>query len=334
MLCLAGLLTPLGVVAGGRAQTPTEPVAVIVQPADNSSVRGRTRISGWAVDPQQPPVTGQGINPRDVQLWLGPYPDGRLLDYAQYGLPSEEAARRHGGGFLDSGYQRTWETCSFRPGPYDLWVYVSSLSSPGTRGYSQANLTVEPCASGAELYRADFEDHAAWRTITTAQVATRPDGNAWIIERKVPGASGESPEGVFANFRVEVKAQLLSRVLNRYYYLQFRQAPGAGDSLTDAYYRFTVDPDFSSFDLARWDGERETVLLPETRLDDLIRPPADENVLAVEADGPRFRLFINGVEVGEASDSTHPWGRVSFGVGTGGQSDAQARFRDFVISTP
>jgi hypothetical protein len=235
---------------------------------------------------------------------------------------------------LNTGFQRTWETCSFRPGRYDLWVYVSSLASPGARGYSQAGLTLEPCPPGSELYRADFADHAAWRSITTAHVTTRPDGDAWIIERKLPGASGESPEGVFADFRAEVKAQVLGRVLNRYYYLQFRQAPGAGDSLTDAYYRFTVDPDFSSFDLARWEGEREIVLVPETRLEDLIRPPAEENVLAVEAVGPRMRLYINGVQVGEAVDDTHPWGRISFGVGTGGQPDAEARFRDFVISTP
>lgn len=333
-LALAGLLAAPGAAVVSHAQAPTEPVAVIVEPADNSTIRGRTPVFGWAVDPQQPPSSGQGINARDVQLWLGAFPDGRLLDYARYGLPSEEAARRYGGGFLDSGFERTWETCSFRPGRYDLWVYVSSLSSPGARGYSQASVTVEPCPAGTELYRADFQDHAAWRTISTAQVETQADGNAWIIQRKVPGASGESPEGVFANFRAEVKAQLLSRVLNRYYYLQFRQVPGAGSSLTDTYYRFSVDPDFGSFDLALWDGERETVLVPETRLEELIRPPEEENLLAVEADGPRIRLYINGVQVGEARDDTHPWGRVSFGVGTGGQPDAQARFRDFVITTP
>jgi hypothetical protein len=328
------LLTILGVIGTERAQPPTEPIAAILQPADNSTVSGRTRVVGWAVDPQQPPNSGQGINARDVQLWLGPFPDGRLLDFAQYGLPSEDAPQRHGASFLNSGFQRTWETCSFRPGRYDLWVYVSSLASPGARGYSRVGLTVEPCRQGSELYRADFENHAAWRTITTTQVATRPDGGAWIIERKAPGASGESPEGVFADFRVEIKARLLSRVLNRYYYLQFRQVPGPGDSLTDTYYRFTVDPDYSSFDLARWEGERETALLPETRLGDLINPPAEENQLAVEAVGPRIRVYINGVQVGEANDDTLPWGRISFGVGTGGQTDAQARFRDFVIATP
>ena len=334
LIPLASLILALAAVgATGRAQTPAEPLVVMSHPAPDATISGHVRVAGWAVDPQYPPATGAGINARDVQLWLGPFPEGRLLDFAQYGSPSEEAVQRYGGSFLATGFQRTWATCSFRPGRYDLWVYVSSLGSPG-RGYAQTDVTLAPCASGSELYRAAFDDATAWRALATAQVETEPDGGAWIVRRKQPGASGESPEGVLANFRVEVKARLLGSALNRYYYLQFRQVPGPGDSLTDAYYRFAVDPDFGSFDLSRWDGEDETVLVPETRLETLIRPPAEENHLAVVAEGPRLQLFINGVQVGEASDDVHPWGRISFGVGTGGQTNAEARFRDFVITVP
>ena len=65
----------------------------------------------------------------------GPKSIALLLDYAQYGVPSDEAVQRHGAGFIGSGFLRTWETCSFLPGRYDLWVYVSSLTTPGVLGY-------------------------------------------------------------------------------------------------------------------------------------------------------------------------------------------------------
>ena len=160
-------------------------------------------------------------------------------------------------------------------------------------------------------------------------------GDAWAIRTRVPGAIEESLEGMFANFRVAVRARLEGRPLNRYYYLQFRRAPGPGNSLTDACYRFSIDPEFDSFDLARWDSaEQETILVPETRLETLIRPRSEENWLVVEADGPRIRLFINDVQVGEAVDNTYPWGHIGFGVGSGGEADAEARFRDLVITAP
>jgi hypothetical protein len=328
------LALALVVVVPAAAQSPAELIVAITSPAPGTTVNGRVRIEGWAVDPGNPPTSTSGINPRDIQLWLGPYPDGRLLDYAAFGLTSEPSMGFYGASYLRSGFERTWATCSFRPGPYELWVYVSSLSNPGVLGYNKLDMNVTPCAPGTEIYRADFRDAQSWRALSTTQVETGPDGNAWLIRRKVPGASGDSPEGVYANFRAEVTARVVGRPINRYYYIQFRQVPGPGDTLGDFYYRFSVDPDFGSFDLARFENEVETILIEETRMEMLIRPPEEENRLAVEADGPRISLFINGTKVGETADDALPWGRISFGVGSGGQPDAAARFTDFVITTP
>jgi hypothetical protein len=329
LACLVAALVWALPAVTGAMQAPEEPVVAILSPPPDATLNDRVAIEGWAVDPTS--TAGTGINPRDIQLWLGAPPDGKLLDYAQYGLASPQAMQFYGSNFQRSGFVRSWETCSFPPGPYDLWVIVSSLANPGAFGFNKVDLTVAPCAPGTELYRADF---GTYRALSTASLETGRAGDGWFIRHKTPGATGEYVEGVFGNFRVEVTARLVGRALNRYYYLQFRQVPGPGDSLTDKYYRFSVDPDFASFDFALWDGRDEKILVEETRLETLIRPPAEENRLAVVADGPRMQLFINDVRVGEAVDSTYLWGRISFGMGTGQEANGEAHFRNFVISTP
>jgi hypothetical protein len=319
---------------GAAAQADDPLVVAIVTPAPADVLRGRALVRGWAVDVDHPPRLGEGINPRDVQLWLGPYPDGHRLDYARYGEPSAEAEQVYDARYAPSGFVAEWETCSFSPGPYDLWAYVSSLASPGAQGFNSVAVTVAPCSPGAELYRSNFGDRSAWPALSTASVATAPEADGWTIHQRVPGTSAQGPQGVFANFRATVTARMVGDDYDRYYYLQFRQAPGPTDTRSDGFYRLTIDPSFAAFDLARWDGETETLLIPETRLPAVVRSSRQENQLAVLAEGPRLRVFVNNTSVGEVADDTYRWGRVSFGVGTNGQLEATAHFRDFLITAP
>src|SRR5688500_17903761 len=90
VLGLATLLLLLGFGTLAWAQAASGPLAAIIAPPPDATVTGRVQIVGWAVDPASPSTMQDGINPRDIQLWLGPYPDGRLLDYAQFGTPSPE----------------------------------------------------------------------------------------------------------------------------------------------------------------------------------------------------------------------------------------------------
>lgn len=325
--------TSLGPTSAAAAALPEEPSVAIDSPPPGAVVQGRITVAGWAVDAHAPPGPDRGINPRDVQLWIRHGADEGRLDYATFGEPSQDAAECFGAPWLPSGFSRVWETCSFPPGPYDLWAQVSSLSTPGAVGFTAVALSLAACPPGAELYRADFRDASAWRGLPSRSAISGPEGDGWTIRQQEPGATAEGPAAVFGNFRAEITTRLLTQGQSRYCYLQFREAAGPRDTLSDGFYRLSVDPEFRSVDLARWDGELETVLIPETRLEQTVRPPGEDNRLAVVADGPRIRAFVNGTLVGEVSDAIYPWGRVSFGVGTGGEPNAAAHFRDFVIST-
>ncbi len=316
------------------AQSADDLIVDIESPAPDSVVQGSVPVRGWAVDRNNPPRSGRGVNARDVQVWLGAPPSGRRLDFAHYGELSQAAEASIGPGFLSTGFSARWETCSFPPGPYELWVFVSSLGSPDVPGYNRVEVQVAPCAPGTEMYRAAFVDAAAWPPIVTSEIEAGPEDDGWTMHLKVPDAISESPPGVFANFRVEVTTRIVGASYKRLAYLQFREAPGPTDSTSDGYYRFSVDSDFASFDLSRWDGDQDVVLIPETRRPDVIHGPGLENRLAVVADGSRLQLLINDVPVGAVDDATYPWGRVGFGVWANGQPDATAHFRDFVITMP
>jgi hypothetical protein len=322
-----------GATAPAAAPLPPEPFIALSSPEAGATVRGQLTVAGWAVDPYTPPGPNQGINPRDVQLWVRHGADEGRLEYATFGEASPDAAECFGAPWLPSGFARVWETCSFPPGAYDLWVQASSLSTPGAIGFTTADLTVQPCPPGTELYRADFRDSSAWRALPSRSAVSGPDGDGWTIRQQEPGTTAEGPTAVFANFRAEVTTRLLTQGQNRYTYLQFREVAGPRDTLSDGFYRLSIDPGFRSFDLARWDGEVETILIPETRLAQTIQPAGEDNRLAVVADGARLRVLVNDSLVGEVTDATYPWGRISFGVGTGGESSAAAHFRDFTVTT-
>lgn len=314
--------------AGPSGQIDTSVRVAITEPAPGTVVAGPVRIVGWAVDPTS--RQGPGINPKDVQIWLGRPPEGRQLSYGEYGLPDDDAAAFFGSTFRDAGFVMNWNTCSFPAGAYQVWAIVSSLTRPGLRDAAAVDVTVSACPPATELYRADW---AALPPLQTAQAEQWQDGNAWVLRRLEPGGTARQAEGVYADARVEITAQL-AEAQDGYYFLDFRGFPGPLGGPTDSFYRFSIHPGSGEY----WLGISHPGPQP---IEDLltwtpspaIRRGAAPNRLAVEMDGPRLRLYANDLLLTEASNDEFPWGEVRFGTAVGEDRSVEARFRDFVITT-
>jgi hypothetical protein len=315
-------------VASVQFQRPTELRVAITAPGPGTVVQGRTLVTGWAVDPTSP--DGVGVNPRDIQLWLGAPPDGYLLDYAQYGQSSPEAAGIYGPESRDTGFVMDWETCSFPAGSHELWAFVSSSVRPGMTDFTRVDVTVSPCPPGTVLFRAD------WSTVPqliTEQSEQGPVDEGWIVRRLQPGAAGRGVEGVYGDFLAEVTAQRVSS-RDGYYFLDFRVLPGPGNSLTDAFYRFTVHPASGRYRLgiSRPGPDPVEDIIPWTE-SSAIQRSTTPNRLGVEAVGPRLRLYANGDLLAETSHPELRWGKIRFGAATGDDPTTETYFRDFVITT-
>jgi hypothetical protein len=328
-LIVLGHLGAVGSPVGGvEAQRADDLRVAITAPEPGAVLQGRTLVTGWAVDPTSP--DGAGVNPRDIQLWLGAPPDGYLLDYAQYGLPSPEAASIYGPRSHDSGFAMAWQTCSFPAGSHDLWAFVSSSVRPGLTDFTRIDVTVSPCPPGTVLFRAD------WSTLpplTTEQTEQGPVDEGWSVRRLLPGAAGRGVEGAYGDFLVEVTAQRVGP-RDGYYFLDFRALPGPGDSLTDAFYRFSVHPASGRYRLGISHPGPDPIedIIPWTEAR-AIQRGTTPNRLGVEAVGPRLRLYANGELLAETSNRELRWGKIRFGAATGDDPTTEAYFRDFVIST-
>jgi hypothetical protein len=91
----------------------------------------------------------------------------------------------------------------------------------------------------------------------------------------------------------------------------------------DQGYLFNVACD-GSYQLRKWDGEQFTDLINWTLDTHIAKGPEVNQRLGVWAEGDRFVLYINGFEVGEASDS-------SYSEGTFGVSSAAAETVGFTV---
>jgi hypothetical protein len=314
--------------AGPSGQIDTSVRVVITDPAAGAVLQGPVRIAGWAVDPTS--RQGTGINPKDVQVWLGRPPEGRPLSYGEYGLPNDEAVAFFGPAFRESGFVVNWNTCSFPAGSYQLWALVSSLARPGMTDAAAVDVTVSRCPPGAELYRADWTSTPPLYSDAAEQV---PDGDAWVLRRLLPGGTARQAEGIYADARVEVTAELVGGG-DGYYFIDFRGFPGPLGSPTDSFYRFSVHPGSGQYwlGISRPGPEPIADLLTWTPSAALRRGEAP-NRLAVEMDGPRLRLYANDVLLTETTNAEFPWGEVRFGTAVGEERTVEARFRDFVITT-
>lgn len=315
--------------AAEPSQQATDVRVAITAPAPGSTLQGVVDVAGWAVDPTS--AADPGVNPRDIQLWLGAPPDGYLLDYAQYGQPSPDAMAIFGRRYDAAGFSRSWHTCSFPPGPHELWAFVSSLARPGLGDYTKVDVTIAPCAPGTELFRADWSTMPA---LLTEQSEQWQDGDSWMVRRLRPGAAGRGVEGLYANFAVEITARRVGPQ-DGYYFLDFRALPGPGDTLTDSFYRFSIHPASGRYRLGiSRPGPDPIEDLVTWSTAAAINRGTEPNRLGVVAVGPRLRVYANDTLLTEITNSELPWGKLRFGAATGDDPTTEAVFRDFVVSTP
>jgi hypothetical protein len=328
LMVLNGVGAATSATASPSVQRPTDLRVAITAPGPGTVVQGQTIVTGWAVDPTSP--DGAGVNPRDIQLWLGAPPDGYLLDYAQYGWPSRDAALAYGPASSDAGFAMAWQTCSFPAGAHELWAFASSLVRPGLTDFTRVDVTIAPCPRGTELFRADW---SVLPPLITEQSEQGPVGEAWTVRRLRPGAAGRGVEGVYADFLAEITAQRVGPD-DGYYFLDFRVLPGPGDTLTDSFYRFSVHPASGRYRLgiSRPGPDPIEDLITWTP-SPAIRRGTAANRLGVAAQGNLLRLYANGEPLAEVAHEDLRWGKIRFGAATGDDPTTEVYFRDFLITT-
>jgi len=325
-LCLSVLLAGLLLLGGFRAaaarptgQVDANIVVQITSPQPGQRLQGRVEITGFAADRRS--SDGSGLNQRDVALYLNDSTDQRnLFDYADTDEASPDAAAALGPQFAAVGFADSWETCSFPPGHYQLIAWVSSLVVPGARNFASVDVEVAPCPP-----------------------ATLIPNDAFATNPQAASVSTETTDGymygpVFADFAVGLDARCVRVDVDCRYGLEFRRVLGSGNSESDSAYAFWVDPAEGIFWLEYFppgnDPNRRVVLVDDTPTP-AIRAGTATNRLGVIAQGEWLRVLVNGELVGEAHDSSRPWGMISWLGATGARGrTVEVQFANLVIATP
>jgi len=213
------------------------------------------------------------------------------------------------------------------PGPAEQLETLFPTGGPPATGAGPA-----PGPGGARvLFRDDFTDPNSGWPRQASDPTTRRVGyvNGEYVVAKLPG-SGGSPfvtrSERFADFFVELDARLAPPTDDAYLYLDFRRQPN-GD-----HYSFVVDPNDSTFLLARSVGGSFTTLIGWTAAP-AIQPGPARNRLGVRARGPEIVLFVNGQEVGRVRDDTLQEGTLAFGVGSLSDGGAEGYFSNLVVTS-
>jgi len=182
------------------------------------------------------------------------------------------------------------------------------------------------------LLQDDFSDRrSGWPSRSNDPTTRRVgyEGGEYFVT-KMAGSGGAPfvtrPER-FADFMAQVDVRLLSPTRDAYIYLDFRRQENRD------HYSFVVDPNEPAFLVRRVQAGSGTNLLPWTR-SPAINAGSAWNRLGVRAQGTDFVLYINGQEVGRASDPAIREGVLGLGVGSLEDGPAEGRFRDLVVSSP
>jgi hypothetical protein len=319
--------------AGPADQLDANLIVQFTSPAPGDYLRGGVMIQGYAGDRRS--ASGSGINESDVQLYLDAPPgpvDLRSLLAVPGTDRSDELSAPDPGCCAPElptalGFRSPWDTCTFPPGRHTLTAWVSSLVVPGAQNRTDVEVDVAACAPGQIEARNDLA--AA--------------GNRVVLEQPMAISVGE-PAGVAAiraNFAVGVDARCSTTAVHCRSFIEFRSVPGPrtrqGSQVANEQYKFYVDPTDGTFLLIYVppgdEANRAIPLLPATPAAAIHRG-AEWNRLAVIADGPRLRLFVNGEQVGEANDDRRPWGDVRWG-GSSLRTDRalEVQFKNLVVST-
>jgi hypothetical protein len=311
-------------------------VVQITSPQPGQRLRGQVVITGYAADRRSP--SGSGLNERDIQVGIdgslyhsGEHAVNEALDYAVPAMDSPEAAAALGPSFARVGFEATWQSCSFPPGPHQLSVWVTSLVARGFHNVANVDVVSEPCAPGEILY----DSRASQGPGSTDTLhPPRQDRNGFTA--------------VFADFAAGIDARCVQTSAECRYGLRFRELPGPGGETTNPYYLFEVDPLSGEFDLTYFPpGEDQGRWIIRSTRSSAIRRGAEFNRLAVIAEDDWLRLFVNGQQVGEAHDtegaqifdtfvrqSRWPWGWIGWSAFTSAPGGVDVQFRNFVVSTP
>lgn len=160
-----------------------------------------------------------------------------------------------------------------------------------------------PPNAGEELY---FDDFAAsgpdWSLFTDDEVSSRIEDGRMVIDVDVENTvAWATLEQEYDNVDIEVETAKLAGPEDNGFGVLLRYQDG------DNFYLFEISSD--GFYRASLLEDDEWATLIEWTRSDVINLDGP-NVMAVESQGPRFTLFINGVQVDQVSDDTFDRGRI------------------------
>jgi hypothetical protein len=315
-----------GSAATSSPQLSDDLILSIASPQTGQQLQGRVEIRGYAIDRRSREASG--INPRDVQVWLGDVSDPRnLLDYARTGVSSPEATEAFGSQFSNAGFVATWETCSFPAGSYSLTIWVSSLVVPGERASTTIPISIDPCSPGTVIDSPTFTTGPQSTRAADGFHTTQGGSPGFVTLRVEPGGTDSGIAyrfpSIYADFAVGLDARCTQIIMTCLYNLFVRDTPGPGGGETNGVYYLQVRPNTGVYTIgytasaaeADAPDERFTPIVPVTQ-SSAIRRGLETNRLAAIAQGDRLRFFINSQEVGDFHDDHLPWGRVGVSLRT------------------
>ena len=215
---------------------------------------------------------------------------------------------------------------------------ASSAAAPGGQTTTEASpptVAAAPAAPAAPtvLFRDDFSDPTSgWpRRSTAATRAGYEDGEYYLFrEADQDQVSVAGRPDRYGDFRAEVDARVIGTSHDAYAFVNVRRT-------NDTFYRFSIYPNTGTYLVNRWqreDGELRRTLLSDFERAPEINQGAEWNRIGVQAHGSEIALFVNGRQVAWLQDDTSSEGALQLGVGDGTRAQVEARFRDFMVTTP
>jgi hypothetical protein len=212
---------------------------------------------------------------------------------------------------------------------------ATTAASPPTVAAAPASsaTSAAPAAAPTLIFRDDFSDPTSgWPRRSTAASSAGYEGGEYYLLREagqtqVPIAGRPDRYG---DFRAEVDVRVTSASDDAYAFVNFRRT-------NDAFYRFSIYPNAGTYMVNRWQrdgGELRRTLLSDFEPAPQLHAGAEWNRIGVQAQGSEIALFVNGRQVAWLQDDSSSDGVLQLGVGDSTRAQVEARFRDFVVTTP
>jgi S1-C subfamily serine protease/tRNA A-37 threonylcarbamoyl transferase component Bud32 len=184
-----------------------------------------------------------------------------------------------------------------------------------------------PPDAGEVLSLDDFSDpDSGWSTSTNKETSRRYENGQFVIEVAVEGTIAWSTlDQEYADVDFEVETIKLGGPDDNGFGVILRYQD------RDNFYLFEISSD-GFYQMGLFENDEWTTLVDWTKTD-LINP-GDRNVIAAEAQGNRFTLFINGVEVDQVYDDTFGAGTVGLAAETMSEPNVSIGFDSARLRTP